>query len=65
MPDLSGAGSSVLSPYLGRSDSSLGVIFHTNHAILSDSLDGPLWVRPHLCIFALHTPSKGLKIMSL
>ena len=55
----------MLSPYLRRSDSSLGVIFHTNHAILSDSLDGPLYVRPHLCTFALGSRSKGLKTMSL
>ena len=39
---LEGAGSSVLSFHLGRSDSSLWVIFSTNHAILSDLLDGIL-----------------------
>ena len=39
---LGGAGSSVLGPRLGTSDSSLRVIFSTNHATLSDLLDGPL-----------------------
>ena len=39
---LDGAGFCVLSLHLGRSDSSLWVIFSTNHAILSDLLDGIL-----------------------
>ena len=49
-------GSSVLGPHLGRSDSSLWVIFSTNSIILSYLLDGPLWVRPH---FIFLCPLKG------
>ena len=49
-PVLRGADSSMLSPLLGSSDSSIWIIFSTNHAILSDLLDG-LLLGPIIYIF--------------